>query len=341
MKNDVGMVFVWCLKCFLPAIIALLILSALTMFYYNYGIRKTNPSGATDYVWENHFYSVGYEGHAMGFTDSNGLNNAFPHQDEIDILVMGSSQMEARNVPQKRCTTYLLNTYMKENNVNLYAYNIGVEGHTLYTLVKNLESALNEYKPQSYVILETKITDLDIDKMQAVINGTYERTPAYDSGMVYYLQKIPYLRLIHKQISNYNVSRILVNDLEEQGSSAISNEENYYDTLDSFISLIDERCKQKGCKPIIFFIPEISVSEEGIEFDYDYEKLKLFKKSCYDNNIEFVDLSERYLKEYNESFILPYGFNNTRVGNGHLNSFGHQLVAEELYKKIVSMEDEF
>lgn len=341
MKNDIRKILVWCLKCFLSAIISLVVLSAFTLLYYNYGIRKTNLSGATDYVWENHFYSVGYEGCAMGFTDLNGLNNAFPRQDEIDILVMGSSQMEARNVPQKKCTTYVLNTYMKENNVNLYAYNIGVEGHAIYTLVNNLEAALNEYNPQSYVVLETKMTDLDIDKMQAVINGTYARTPAYDSGMIYYLQKIPYLRLIHKQISNYNVQNSLVDDLRAQMYSDISAEENYYDTLDSFISLINERCVSKGCKPIIFFIPEISLSENGIEFEYDYEKLELFKKSCYNHDIEFVDLTERYLKEYGETYILPYGFSNTKIGKGHLNSFGHQMVADELYKKIVSMENEF
>lgn len=341
MKNDIRKILVWCLKCFLSAIISLFILSAFTLLYYNYGIRKTNPSGATDYVWENHFYCVGYEGYAMGFTDSNGLNNAFPHQDEIDILVMGSSQMEARNVSQKKCTTYLLNAYMRKNDLNLYAYNIGVEGHTLYTLVNNLESALEVYTPQSYVMLETKTTDLDIDKMQAVINGTYSRTPAYDSGAIYYFQKIPYLRLIHKQIVNYKAQKFLDNDLGENTYTNFSSEENYYETLNNFISLIDEGCNQKGCKPIIFFIPEMSLSENGIEFDYDYEKLELFKKSCNNNDIEFVDLSERYLKEYGENYILPYGFNNTEIGNGHLNSFGHQMVAEELYKKIVSMENEF
>ena len=38
--------------------------------------------------------------------------------------------------------------------------------------------------------------------------------------------------------------------------------------------------------------------------------------------------------EYNQNYILPHGFINSSIGNGHLNKYGHKMLAEELYKII-------
>lgn len=45
-------------------------------------------------------------------------------------------------------------------------------------------------------------------------------------------------------------------------------------------------------------------------------------------------MGDAFLKEYEASYEVPYGFSNTSPGTGHLNRTGHRLVAEELYKMI-------
>ena len=49
-------------------------------------------------------------------------------------------------------------------------------------------------------------------------------------------------------------------------------------------------------------------------------------------------MSDRFLKEFNEGYILPYGFVNSTVGSGHLNRYGHAMIADEIYKRIEGMK---
>lgn len=59
-----------------------------------------------------------------------------------------------------------------------------------------------------------------------------------------------------------------------------------------------------------------------------------FVEGCEANDILFLDMGDAFLKEYEASYEVPYGFSNTSPGTGHLNRIGHRLVAEELYKMI-------
>ena len=45
-------------------------------------------------------------------------------------------------------------------------------------------------------------------------------------------------------------------------------------------------------------------------------------------------MTDRFVKEYEENHIIPYGFSNTTPGDGHINSAAHKMIAEELAKVI-------
>ena len=49
-------------------------------------------------------------------------------------------------------------------------------------------------------------------------------------------------------------------------------------------------------------------------------------------------MSERFLQAYEAEHILPHGFANTAMGQGHLNADGQRLVAEALYDAILEAE---
>jgi len=65
------------------------------------------------------------------------------------------------------------------------------------------------------------------------------------------------------------------------------------------------------------------------------EDLQILKKACDEvfggGGSIFLDMTDVFLREYNEHHILPYGFANTRIGYGHLNQHGHRMIANALY----------
>ena len=63
-------------------------------------------------------------------------------------------------------------------------------------------------------------------------------------------------------------------------------------------------------------------------------KLELFSQLCEQNGIIFVDTVSDFESLYAEKNILAHGFANTAVGTGHLNEYGHRLVAEAIANAI-------
>ncbi len=135
-------------------------LVALSMFcmIYNYtGCHIKNNDGATDYKWGSYQYCAtmkeGFSWLQFDYNGYNNVNNLSFEESPVDILLMGSSHMEAMQVSKKKNAGYLLNEYLPEYRT----YNIGVSGHDIYTCVQNLEAACGVYDPQKYVILETSV----------------------------------------------------------------------------------------------------------------------------------------------------------------------------------------
>ena len=92
--------FLWLGKAAVAGILAFLLLSLFCFFYSNIPIHYTNPTGSTEYRWEaGRFYSRFTEGFALGKTNNDGFNNLrdYTPGEQIDVLLMGSSHMEAFN----------------------------------------------------------------------------------------------------------------------------------------------------------------------------------------------------------------------------------------------------
>ena len=81
--------------------ISLVLLSIFSIIYGLSGIHISNSSGATDYKWEPYqFKSTMIEGFACMKLDEYGFNNPnCSFITPVDVLIMGSSHMEAVNIP--------------------------------------------------------------------------------------------------------------------------------------------------------------------------------------------------------------------------------------------------
>ena len=83
---------------------------------------------------------------------------------------------------------------------------------------------------------------------------------------------------------------------------------------------------------IILYHPfcEMDISR-GVE---TREATRAFREACEAEGIIFLDLSEVFEEAYSEEYVVPYGFWNTTMGEGHMNEQGHRLAAQMLYHEL-------
>lgn len=315
----------------LAGIIAIVISSVFVLIYNYSGTHITNPSGATDYKWPSKQYKAQWsEGINYMHMDANGFNNLSSDTSNVDILLMGSSHMEAIQFPTKYSAGALMNDYLTDS----YTYNIGISGHQLINCLDNLEAAVEEYKPNRYVVIETDNIDVSEEDLIAVRDGNVPHIPSYNSGLIYQLQRIPAIKVVYKQLTNkLSIDRTLrVNDTTEVTNNiSISRDDVLKEVLNQKAIL----CADNHIKLVLCYMPHITVDSNGVlQRDDDTEWTALVKGTADQAGILMIDCFDAAKAEYEKTYELPYGFNNATMGEGHLNITGHRIVAQEIAKKI-------
>lgn len=330
-------VFFQLIKITVAGLASIMFLSVFVYFIGYSGVHIENESGATDYKWEPYQTKTTiYEGFSWLKMDENGFNNVLVKNKDIDILLMGSSHMEAYNVAKNENVGYILNNKMDE-----FTYNIGISGHTIYSCFANLNAAIQYYKPQKYVIVETADIELNVEEMQHVLNGEYKKIPSYDTGGLYFIQKkIPAIKSLYKNIEEWKE----LDEIEEINTSNVVNGggQEYEEVLNCYLKYASDIAQNNGVKLIVFYHPKaILESDTGNYIAMtDQQMLESFTSCCIKNNIIFADLSGEFEKLYTDKHILCHGFSNTAVGVGHLNKYGHELAANQLLKVMEEDTDD-
>jgi hypothetical protein len=319
----------WVIKAAVAGIVALALLCLWCSFYYNVPVHYTNETGATEYKWQaNKFFRKGTEGFAFGRTNNDGFNNLLDYEqgESIDILVMGSSHMEAMNVAADENATAQLNQLFGGEK---YAYNIGTSGHTLMYCLKHLDSALDTYAPGEYVVIETRTLSFSDSELEAVLDGTLPDIPSHNGGITGLLQKLCYLRLLYTKY--FNQSGEDTTQAAESGEQLTTNTAE----LTQLLNRAAESCQAKGVQLIIVYDPVVYVDENGVGYtDTQSGDLEAMESACAESGAWLIDLTDSYLEGYNTQHKLPYGFANTSPGNGHMNSWGHKLFAQAVYEAV-------
>ncbi len=325
------------LKFFSAGVVAFAILSTFSFLYYNVPIRMTSETNSTDYSWEkDNFFIRCTEGFSYGKIDSRGFNN-LKALDDINVLILGSSQVEGFNVLPDENTVSVLNRLFA-SDLGYQAYNIGISGHTLEHCIQNLENAVEEFKPSDYIIIETQDLKFQPSAMEKVLNNSYERIASYNNGITYYFQKFDYLRLVYSQLQLYRQNHQAAGVTASTATPDSLDATEYEPLLDAFI----QKAKNAAgdCKIIIFFAGAVKLDSNNtvkdINEDYYYTA---FKKSCEKNDVIFIDMHDAFKELYLKDKVLPHGFSNTRVGHGHLNKYGHNAIAETLHTLILDLEE--
>lgn len=328
---------VWLLKTFLAGCLAFLILNLLSCVYRGGlpSIADETMSTPVRYV-PNSFFSDMTEGISIGFYDKNGYNNAYPPREVIDYLCLGSSHMEAKEVMPDQNLVYCLNDKLNSAGRTEYAYNIGISGESLPVCISRLGHAIHTYHPQKAVVIETGILDYpqeEIDEaLEAVEVGSL--LYSYSGGIAGFVRKLPYVRLVYIQLKTMHDKKSAAANNALQSNAAIDFDRDAY--TKKIAPLIDKAVENADGLPlIILYHPSVTLYPDGsISTAGDPAVVQSFREICQATGIFFLDMSERFLREYSENHILPYGFANTSVGTGHLNRYGHAMIADELYKLL-------
>lgn len=331
----------WAIKACTAGIISIGILSLLSLPYSHSGVHIISETGATDYKWESgQFRSNMEEGFSWLKMNKEGFNNSFDLEegDCVDILLMGSSHMEAVNVAGDRNTGFLLNEMLPDT----ITYNIGISGHTIYRCANNLGDAVACYNPQKYIIIETDSVDLEESLMKEVIDHTLSPIPSHDQGIMYAVQKyVPCVLPLYRQLVNWISASVL------SGADALPTveaemrqskyDDGYMESLDRFIGEISSMAS--GRKVIIIYHPDTVIDETGNLEKDDEVAVQFFQEACDGNGITFISMYEEFETLYTSDHKLAHGFSNTAVGYGHLNDMGHVLIARRLADEIRILED--
>lgn len=322
------------IKIIIAGILTIFILSPVAVFYSYAGAHQMNPNHSTDVKWYPYQWKgTMAEGIAFMRLDNNGFNNNFDlNNEEVNILLMGSSHMEALQVAQSQNTGALLNEYLPEYTT----YNISISGHTIYHCIDNLESAIAEYSPTDYIIIETMDLDLDPDAMQAATSHNRSRLKSSKGGSYYLARYLPGLNTLYQKITNWRNTSNFKREVTETNTETVPfSAEQYTEALDSFLTFAKNVTSENDCKLIILYHPTMELSQDGaLVFNADSDKATIFHDLCQTNDIIFVDASDIFLEMYEQQHLLPSGFSNTKIAEGHLNKYGHNAIATLLADTI-------
>lgn len=282
-------------------------------------------------------WSRATEGFASGKTDEAGYNNSYSAvKDTIDILMMGSSQTEGLYVDDHACASYLLNERFAEDESDYYVYNIGMSAHTFYRNVSNLETALAAYAPKEYVALETSnLVCRPAEAEEAILHTMPELALEEHSLLLKKMQRIPYLKLLYQQYQSYR--------LREEAAASFGTEffdEWSLNVTRQILEYVSTVAEEHGCHAIIYYIPPMVLGEDGtLQFQADDLTRETYARLCREEEILFVDMTERIRSAYETEHVLASGFDNTTIGYGHLNESGHKILADAIYDTLTEGED--
>jgi hypothetical protein len=367
-KKTLNTILSWC-----GALVVALLLANGVSFFYRSGAGSIQRENAfsTSIRTPNSRIVRGAEGYGVNYVDENGYLNPRELQlgDEY-ILLLGSSHAEGLQVMQADNMAAALNRKLAGSGQ--IVYNLGTAGYTLPQIIKGFHAALEEFPNASAVLIETGVIAYSKETLQDALNQTTFDKASTGQALVAsqgmsrrvrnaVLEVAPIISLLRAQFEllsfdfegAFGIDLALFTKqesaaLEDRAQSAASETAKeitaadeikaaakaaYYDVLNQVFALL----RSEFDKPIILlYHPALRLQGDGVmqirreEGPYD-----AYLAACANNDIVFVDTGDAFLAAYAADYTVPYGFQNTTLGSGHLNAAGHEIAAEAFYQALM------
>ena len=324
--------------------IAIIIVSTLCFVYYRPTGWVLREHNATSAIWEPNTYIIkGFEGFGITIIDNNGYPNPqIGITQENLILCMGSSYTQGKEVMQNKTYVSLLNSMLTNGRNNcLEVYNLSKDAFFYPEIVSGVNAAIEEFPQTSTLIIEVGNIDFSYEILkESLIQRSFVEN---ECGTKLYEQlslKRKLINIIKDYFPIYSVLSNQIKLLKNEDSYLTSTEVEYESEL--YIKLLEESihqiCDAFDGKIIILYHPITNLYPDGsmrLEYSNNY---RIFAELCVNNGISIIDLGNDFLKEYSKDYYVPYGFNNTTIGQGHFNEYGHKIIAKRLYSVLTMGE---
>lgn len=294
---------------------------------------NTDYNATTAIFYPNSVIAYSEEGYGIRKVDRNGFVNPSTRLNYDNyILFMGASHTIGKEILQGYSFVDIL-----EEKYGLKVYSIAMDGHYYPEIISGFSAAIQQFPNSNSIVIEISSTDYELTQLEnSIVQREYN--PQYsganisntfspkDRVKIAYQDYFPLIRAINKNLKS-NQSELSSNKTKHTTLDE-NYEKKYIKVINDTLSVINKNYTN----PVyIVYHPEVSLSDSGeIEIIPSATK-EQFKNCCEENNIFFIDMTEDFVIEFNNSNKLPYGFMNTSYGTGHLNRTGHQLIAEKIY----------
>ena len=311
-------------------LLATLVANGICYFYYSPVIQISNHEKFTDLKNTTSTHNPhGDEGYGNISIDKNGFNNQSKFSiEESRIVCIGSSQTEAQHVGSNENFVSIINQEYPEAK----AYNIGISASTFASTFFRI-TPLKEKFPNARVFI-FEINNMpsldDLKRIEKILseNNVPEKDISWKNGnfILKTMGTIPLCRLLWKQYDHQRKSA---------SSKPVKKEHFDGDSYEYYLRRVLSLGKEKAGNTdiVIFYLASTKLDKNGeIEISEDDGQNAIFKKVCKDIGINYLDMSVPFTESYRRKHVLPYGFLNSRIGTGHLNIYGHRIIADSLEK---------
>ena len=231
---------------------------------------------------------------------------------------------------------------LRRNGLDGFVYNTGMSGHELPRNVHNLDRALTRFEPSGYVVLETRTLVHNAGLLYGALDGTLNRNGPTEVVLAEWISERPLVRTVYRQLINLRSAEAVSSDGAEAAEpEEVSQEllDLYEEVLGRLMRRVREIADAHGVEPIIYFHPTLILQEDGSVIPNNFEPAReIYTAVCAREGIAFLDMTDAFLEAYETRHILPHGFANTRMGEGHINAEGNRIVAEALCTEILRQE---
>lgn len=326
------------------AAIAAFICNLLCFCFYDPCQDITRSAGATTgFLLPDSHGVYGLEGYCIAGVDSNGYVNRDLPRATPYYVVAGASHTEGLFIPAKLRYSDILNDSLFDDG-KLHVINIGKSGNFFSVVLQHLDGILGEFPDAAGIIIETDSLAYDTKALyDSMIQTGYDPNETVSSLTdsmsmrtkltIKAKQALPLLRLIHKQYYTYLESKQTGegSDILDPDFWASEYEGDFETALSDLMAFIRSKTDKRV---IILYHPAVKLCEDGSMEALTNHAEPYYEKVCRDHNIDFIDMTDTFMRAYNEEHIIPYGFYNTTPGDGHINRDAHRMMAEELLKVI-------
>lgn len=317
------------------------IVSAVGFFYYRPVGWLERDKNATSAVWEPNTILINFlEGGGITRVDSRGYTN--PWGKELDdelILCIGASYVQSKEVMESQKYTALLNDMLASDD-KLKVYNMSRDAYMYPEIVAGFSAAIQEFPQTKVAVIDISNTDYSLTALEKSLvqreysekqtgDKLYEKLSSIEKIKIKIKDYLPITSILKYQISQMQGEDAEATQVAEEAEEV--SEEKYAEELDATMKQMREAFSGQI---IILYHPSVFLNEDG-SMSLDQPKYRgVFEEICQQNGIVFADVGEDFLQAYEERQEVPYGFNNVTMGEGHLNRYGHQIIADRLYDLI-------